>query len=64
MGKKPTPAWAGSESLFVLTYLIDATLAQAETPLALGITAVFAEFKFLVHDPFPISWAKIDKAQV
>jgi hypothetical protein len=57
MGKKPTPAWAGSESLFVLTYLIDATLA-------LGITAVFAEFKFLVHDPFPISWAKIDKAQV
>jgi hypothetical protein len=27
MGRKPTPAWAGSESLFVLTYLIDTTLA-------------------------------------
>ena len=34
------------ESLLVLTDLIDATLAQAKTPLALGLMAVFTEFPF------------------
>jgi hypothetical protein len=48
----------GSESLFVLTYLINATLAQAKTPLALGLMAVFAQFPFLRDArlrPFPFN---------
>jgi hypothetical protein len=38
-----------AESLFVLLYFLDALLAQAKTPLALGLMAVFTELPFF-HD--------------
>jgi hypothetical protein len=43
MGKSRLPAPVGSESLFELASLLDALLARTETPLALGLMAVFAQ---------------------